>query len=94
MAPWQVKAIEQIQPPITKKQIQSLTKNFATLNRSISRYSNRLWPFFIVLKGASTKGWGPKCDRAFHSIKEYIASPLSFSQPIDDEELYLYMAQL
>ena len=47
-----------------------------------------------MLKGASAKGWGPECDRAFHSIKEYIASPLSLSQSVDGEELYLYLAAL
>ena len=44
-----------------------------------------------MLKGASSKGWG-LCDNAFYFIKEYIASPLSLSQPIDGEELYLYLA--
>ena len=39
-----------------------------------------------------SKGWGPKCDRAFHAIKEYVASPLSLSQPVSGEELYLYLA--
>ena len=45
-----------------------------------------------MLKGASTKGWGPECDKAFHSIKEYITFPLSLSQLVDGEELYLYLA--
>ena len=45
-----------------------------------------------MLKGASTKGWGPECDKAYHYIKEYIASPLSLSQPVDGKELYLYLA--
>ena len=40
------------------------------------------------------KGWGPKCDKAFHAIKEYIASPLSLSQPVDGEELYQYLVTL
>ena len=39
-----------------------------------------------------TKGWGPKCDDAFQAIKEYIASPLSLSHPIEEEELYPYLA--
>ena len=92
MAPGQVKAIEQMQPAITKKHIQTLTRKLITLNRFISRYSDRLHRFFTTLKGAPTKGWGPKCDKAFRSIKEYIASPLSLSQPVDGEELYLYLA--
>ena len=42
MAPNQVKAIGQMQLPITKNQIQTLTSELAVLNRFISRYSNRL----------------------------------------------------
>ena len=34
---------------------------------------------------------GPECDRAFHSIKEYIASSLFLSQPFDGKELFLYL---
>ena len=90
MALKQVKAIEQMQPPIAKKQIQTLTRKSATLNKFIFIYSD-LRPFFTTLKGASTNGWGPKCDKDFHSIKEYIASPLFLSQPADGEKLYLYL---
>ena len=79
MAPGQVKVIGQMQPLITKKQIQALIGKLATLNSFISRYSYRLQPFFTTLKGASSKGWGPDCVKAFHSIKVYIASPLSLS---------------
>ena len=76
MALRQVKSIEQMQPPVTKKQIQTLTRKLAALNKFISRYSDHLRSLFTELKGASTKGWGPECDKAFHSLKEYIASPL------------------
>ena len=40
------------------------------------------------------EGWGPECDKAFHAIKEYLACPLTLSQPIEGEELYLYLAVL
>ena len=33
-----------------------------------------------------------ECDDAFQAIKEYIASLLSLSQPVEEEELYLYLA--
>ena len=91
MALGQVKAIEQMQPPITKKKMQTLIGELAVLNRFIPKYSDRLRPFFTTLKGDSLNGWGPKCDKAIHVIKEYITSPLSLSQPIDGEELYLYL---
>ena len=94
MVPGQVKAIAQMQPPITKKQIQTLTEKLEALNIFVSRYSDCFWPFFKVLKGASSKGWGLEYDRAFHFVKEYIASPLSLSQSVDGEELFLYLAAM
>ena len=81
-----------MKPPTTKKEIQSLTERLAALNRFISRYSNRLQPFFKALKGTDTKGWGPEYDTTFGEIKEYVASRLSISQPIEGEELYLYLS--
>ena len=79
----QVKAIEKT-PPVTKK--------LSALNIFISRYSDPLRPFFTTLKRASTKGWELECDKAFHTIKEYITSLLSLSQQVNGEELYLYLA--
>ena len=35
---------------------------------------------------------GPKCERAFQAIKDCLASPLILSQPVEGEELYLYVA--
>ena len=70
MTPDQAKAIMQMQPLITKKQIQALIGKLPALNRFIFRYSDRLRPFFIALKGVSSEGWAPECDKAFHAIKE------------------------
>ena len=56
------------------------------------KYSDRLQPFFKALKATDAKGWEPECDKAFQTIKEYIASPLSLSQVVEGEELYLYLS--
>ena len=87
MAPDQAKAIMQMQPAIMKKQIQALTGKLAALNRFISRYSDRLRLFFTALKGVSLEGWGPERGKALDAIKQYLASPLTLSQPIEGKEL-------
>ena len=74
----QPKDIMQMQPPITKKQIQALIGKLAALTEFISRYSDRLRLFFTTLKGVLSEGWEPKCDKASHTIKEYLASPPNF----------------
>ena len=86
-----IQAICQLKPPMIKKEIQALTGRLATLNRFISRYLDRLRPFFTALKGIAAQGWGLECDEAFYAIKEYIASPMSLSQPMEGEELYFYL---
>ena len=87
-----VKAITQLQPPVTRKKIQALMGKLAMLNRFISRYLDCLRPFLTALKGAPSNGWGPECAKAFQSIKKYVASPLALFEPVDGEELYLYLA--
>ena len=61
-------------------------------NRFISRYSNRLRLFFKSLKGVDIKGWRLECEETFWAIKKYIVSPMSLSQSVDGEELYLYLS--
>ena len=94
MASDQSKAIMQMPPLETKKKIQDLTGKLVALNRFISRYSYHIWLFFTALKGASSGGWVPESDKAFNSIKEYLASLLTLSQPIAGEDLYLYLIAL
>ena len=79
MAPGQVRAISQMQPSTTRKEIQALIGRLAALNRFISRYSDRLRPFFKALKGADVKCQGHECTESLRAIKEYITSPLSLS---------------
>ena len=49
--PLQLKAILQSPAPSTKKEIQQLTDRLAALGRFISRFTDRLKPFFTTLKG-------------------------------------------
>ena len=46
------------------------------------------------MKGASPGEWGLECDKAFQAIKDYLASPLILSQPVEGEEIYLYLKTL
>ena len=49
--PLQLKAILQSLAPISKKEIQQLTGRLAALGRFISRFTDRLKPFFTTLRG-------------------------------------------
>ena len=53
----QLKGIMDSQAPTTRRKVQQLTGRLATLERFISRSTNRLRPFFITLNGAKQTEW-------------------------------------
>ncbi|KAL0294164.1 UNVERIFIED_CONTAM: hypothetical protein Sradi_6900500 [Sesamum radiatum] len=90
--PEKIKAILEMKPPRTIQEVQRLTGRLATLNRFISRSSDRGLPFFKVLKKIEKFQWTPQCQEASEKLKEYLASPPLLTKPKDEETLYLYLA--
>ena len=90
--PLQLKTILQSPTPSSKKEIQQLTGRLAALGRFISRFIDRLKPFFTTLKGANRAEWDEECDRAFIAIKQYLIEPPVLVSPGREDTLYLYLA--
>lgn len=88
--PEKVRAVLEMQPPRTTKQLQQLTGRIAALNRFISRSTDKCLPFFKTLKKAFV--WDLKCEEAFGQLKEYLMNPPLLSRPVEGEILYLYLA--
>ena len=55
--PAQLKTILQLSAPSSKKGIQQLTSRLAALRLFISRFTDRLKPFFTTLRGANQAEW-------------------------------------
>ena len=72
--------------------MQRLTGRLATLGRFISRFTERLKPFFAALRGANRVGWNKECDRAFIHIKQYLAEPPILTSSDTGETLFVYLA--
>ena len=53
-----IEAIRRMKPPTTKKGVQKLTGQLASLNRFISRSAEKCLSFFKVLKGSGNMQWG------------------------------------
>ena len=85
-----IRAIVEMAPPRTMKEVQSLNGKIAALNRFMSRATEKCLPFFRTLKRSFE--WTVECQQAFEELKAYLSSPplLSPSQP--GEELFLYLA--
>ena len=90
--PAQLKAILQSPAPNSKKGVQQLTGWLAALGRFISRFTDRLKPFFATLRGANRIEWNEECDREFMAIKQYMTEPPILVSPEAGETLYLYLA--
>ena len=90
--PAQLKAILQSSAPSSKKEIQQLTGWLAALRRFISRFTDRLKPFFTTLRGTSRAGWDEECNRAFVAIKQYLTEPPILASPEAGDTLYPYLA--
>ena len=61
--PEKVRAILEMASPKTVKEVQKLTGRIATLNRFISKMTDKCLPFFKTLKQAFI--WTNECEKAF-----------------------------
>ena len=88
--PDKIRAIMEMAPPRNVKEVQSLNGKITTLNRFVSRATDKCLPFFRTLKRSFK--WTAKCQQEFEELKAYLSSPplLSLSQP--GEELFLNLA--
>ena len=90
--PSQLKAILESPTPSSRKEVQQLTSILAALERFISRFTDRLKPFFAALRRANRVGWNEECDRAFTQIKQYLAEPPILASPDTGKTLFVYLA--
>ena len=87
-----VRAIMELEPPRTVKEVQSLNGKIAALNRFISKATDKCLPFFHTLRKSFE--WTDECQKAFENLKKYLSSPPLLTPSIPGEELYLYLAVL
>ena len=84
-----IRAIIEMAPPRNMKEVQSLNGKVATLNRFVSRATNKCLPFFRMLKRSFE--WTVECQQAFEDLKTYLSSLLLLSSSQPGEELFLYL---
>jgi ribonuclease HI len=87
-----IEAILQMEPPNTKKGAQRLAGRLASLNRFISRSTERNVPFFEILKSAEVFQWGLAQQRAFEELKQYLIDLTTLTPPSLEAPLLLYVA--
>jgi hypothetical protein len=88
--PDKIKAMLEMTPPRTVKEVQSLTGRVAALNRFVSRATDKCLPFFKTLRKAFA--WTDECQKSFEELKLYLTSPPLLSPSQQGETLSLYLA--
>ncbi|XP_059446338.1 uncharacterized protein LOC132177877 [Corylus avellana] len=88
--PEKIQAVLDMQSLKNVKQVQQLTGRIATLNRFISRSTDKCLLFFKILRKAFE--WSEECEQAFEQLKRYLVSPPLLSRAVPGETLYLYLA--
>ena len=77
-------------PPKMVKGVQSLNGKITTLNRFVSKATEKCLPFFRTLRKSFE--WTDECQKAFEDLKKYLSSPPLLNPSKPGEELYLYIA--
>ncbi|GKV06415.1 hypothetical protein SLEP1_g18313 [Rubroshorea leprosula] len=98
--PEKIRAIAEMEPPKSVKDIQRLTGRVAALHRFISKSTDKCLPFFKIMRSTTQKDesgkqkkfeWSQECQVAFEELKSYFSSPPLLTKAIDGEILYLYL---
>ncbi|XP_074373823.1 putative mitochondrial protein AtMg00860 [Apium graveolens] len=88
--PDKIKAILDMEPPRSIKDIQKLTGRVAALGRFISKSGNKCLPFFKTLKKVDFE-WKTESQEAFEQLKKYMAEAPLLAKPSPEDILYLYL---
>jgi hypothetical protein len=90
--PDKIRAITQMQPPQSRKNVQKLTGRIASLNWFISKLAERSLPFFTALRGSLKIQWGVEQQKAFERLKSYLQELPTLSSPEKGQPLILYVS--
>ena len=85
-----IRAIMELEPLRTIKEVQSLNGKIVALNKFVSKATDKCLPFFCTLRKSFE--WTDKCQKAFKELKKYLSSLPLLSPSKPGEELYLYLA--
>ncbi|GKV30660.1 hypothetical protein SLEP1_g39449 [Rubroshorea leprosula] len=98
--PEKIKAVAEMEPPKSVKDVQRLTGRVAALHRFISKSADKCLPFFKIVRLVAQKdesgkqkkfAWNSECQAAFDELKSYLNSPPLLTKADDGEILYLYL---
>jgi hypothetical protein len=90
--PDKIKALIEMQDPVSVKDVQKLTGRVAALNRFIPRAAERSLPFFQVLRSSKNFQWTETQKQAFQELKDYLLNMTKLCPPEPKSPLILYLS--
>jgi hypothetical protein len=83
-----------MQPPQSRKDVQKLTGRIASLNQFIAKLVEHSLSFFTILRGSARVDWGPKQQKSFEDLKQYLEHLPTWSSPEQEQHLTLYVSAM
>jgi hypothetical protein len=90
--PDKIKALAEMQDPVSVKDVQKLTGRVAVLNRFIPKAAERSLPFFQVLRSAKNFQWSKTQKQAFQELKDYLSNMTKLCPLEPRSPLLLYVS--
>lgn len=90
--PDKVKAIQELSPPRTQKEVRGFLGRLNYIAQFISQLTEKCDPVFRLLKKHNPGEWDEECQNAFNKVKQYLSNALVLMPPNSDKPLILYLA--
>ncbi|PKI37110.1 hypothetical protein CRG98_042499, partial [Punica granatum] len=89
--PDKVKAIMELPPPSTVREIRSFLGRLNYIACFIANLTDKCQPLFRLLRKNVAVEWDDECQKAFDTIKAYLVQPPVLVSPSPDRPLILYL---
>ena len=90
--PSNIKAIQELPPPKTRKEVMSFLGRLNYISRFIAQSTVVCEPIFKLLKKDAPTKWTEECQTAFGAIKNYLYNPPVLFPLRDGSPLLLYFS--
>ena len=90
--PDKVKAIQDMPPPQTQKEVRSFLGRLNYIARFISQLTNKGDPIFWLIRKQNLGEWNEACQEAFDKVKHYLSSLPMLVPSMPGRPLILYLA--
>nr|XP_025888854.1 uncharacterized protein LOC104649327 [Solanum lycopersicum] len=90
--PSKIKAIQELPPPKTRKEVMSFLGRLNYISRFIAQSTVVCEPIFKLLKKDAPTKWIEECQTAFDAIKSYLSNPPVLVPPREGSPLLLYLS--